>query len=92
MYCVSTAALGDAVHVANARLEYGRTLTNPIACLRGDFDGDGYFSARGMHVLHALHALHALHVLHALHARAACEMRTSQLRVDPCPNPAGVQH
>ena len=38
------AALGDAVHIANARLAYGATNVNPIACLKGDFDSDGYFS------------------------------------------------
>ena len=34
--------MGDAVHVANSRLEYGATNINPITCLNGDFDEDGY--------------------------------------------------
>jgi hypothetical protein len=36
--------LGDAVHVADARLTFGTTLLNPITCLAGDFDGDGAFT------------------------------------------------
>jgi len=38
------ATLGDAVHVANGRLEYGSTGTNPIMCIGGDFDLDGSFT------------------------------------------------
>lgn len=38
------ATLGDAVHIANARLQYGSTGVNPIACLNGDFDMDGSFT------------------------------------------------
>jgi len=37
-------SLGDAVHIANARLSYGATNVNPISCLKGDFDSDGYFT------------------------------------------------
>jgi hypothetical protein len=36
--------LGDAVFVANARLEFGSTGVNPIVCLLGDFDQDGSFT------------------------------------------------
>lgn len=40
------ATLGDAVHVANMRLEYGTTLKNPMEgdCMDGDFDMDGRFT------------------------------------------------
>jgi hypothetical protein len=38
------ATLGDAVHIANGRLEYGSTNENPIKCLDGDFDSDGSFT------------------------------------------------
>lgn len=38
------ATLGDAVHIADARLVYGSTLVNPIECLDGDFDQDDYFT------------------------------------------------
>jgi len=38
------ATLGDAVHIANARLQYGSTQVNPIQCLEGDFDMDGSFT------------------------------------------------
>jgi len=38
------ATLGDAVFVANARLEYGTTGVNPMECLEGDYDGDGSFT------------------------------------------------
>ena len=37
--------LGDAVFIANARVTLGTTGENPIACLDGDFDSDGSFSA-----------------------------------------------
>ena len=36
--------MGDAVVIATARLTYGKTGVNPITCLGGDFDGDGYFT------------------------------------------------
>jgi len=36
--------LGDAVYVADARLEYGSSGVNPIACVEGDFDSDGFFT------------------------------------------------
>lgn len=38
------ATLGDAVHIANARLQYGSTNVNPVECLEGDFDQDGSFT------------------------------------------------
>jgi len=41
---VASAALGDAVYVASARLQYGLTNINSITCLDGDFDGDGSFT------------------------------------------------
>lgn len=40
------ASLGDAVHVANMRLDYGDTQINPFKgdCMEGDFDNDGVFT------------------------------------------------
>jgi hypothetical protein len=36
--------LGDAVYLASARLQFGMSGVNPVACLEGDMDGDGSFT------------------------------------------------
>ena len=44
LVCRAHSALGDAVFVANARLDYGKYGVNSMSCLGGDFDSDGSFT------------------------------------------------